>query len=104
MADDSKVVITTLQSHFVQLKAQISHLSGENNRLQDIVNQLQTEIAARNAKIDELTNELAQSEVRYKNLQISQKTELNKQQLQENKERFARLVREIDKCISLLNE
>ncbi len=104
MADDSKVVIETLQSHFVQLKAQISYLGGECNRLQDLVNQLQTQVATRDAKIDELTNELAQSEVRYKNLQISQKTELNKQQLQENKERFARLVREIDKCISLLNE
>lgn len=104
MADNSKVVISTLRMHFKQMAAKISELNDECQRLQNLANQLQGDIAARDAKIEELTNELAQSEVRYKNLQISQKTELNTQQLQENKERFAKLVREIDKCISLLNE
>ena len=67
------------------------------------IKELEKEIELRNEKIENLTNELAQSEVRYKNLQISQRAELETQQLQENKERFAKLVREIDKCISLLN-
>lgn len=104
MADNSKVVISTLRTHFEQLTAQISQLNDECLRLQNLAEQLRGEVAVRDEKIEELTNELAQSEVRYKNLQISQRTELNTQQLNENKERFARLVREIDKCISLLNE
>ena len=104
MADNSKVVIATLRTHFEQLTAQIAQLNNECQRLQSLADELHGEIIVRDAKIEELTNELAQSEVRYKNLQISQKTELSTQQLQENKERFAKLVREIDKCISLLNE
>lgn len=104
MADNSKVVIATLRTHFEQLTAQIAQLNSECQRLQSLADELHGEIIVRDAKIEELTNELAQSEVRYKNLQISQKTELSTQQLQENKERFAKLVREIDKCISLLNE
>ena len=104
MADNSKVILKTLRAHFEKLVSQNTQLQLKCNSLQEQLTQMQEEITMRNTKIEKLAQELAQSEVRYKNLQLSQKAELNTQQLQENKEKFAKLVREIDKCISLLNE
>ena len=104
MADNAKVVLTSLSSLINELRLQHANLQARCNALQAQIEHLEKEIELRNEKIENLTNELAQSEVRYKNLQISQRAELDTRQLQENKERFAKLVREIDKCISLLNE
>ena len=104
MADNSMVILTSLRANINELTTQHANLQARCNALQAQIEHLEKEIELRNEKIENLTNELAQSEVRYKNLQISQRAELDTRQLQENKERFAKLVREIDKCISLLNE
>ena len=104
MADNSMVILTSLRAHISELTAQHANLQARCNDLQAKCNSLMEEVSGRDKKIEELTNELAQRDVRYKNLQISQCAELDTRQLQENKERFAKLVREIDKCISLLNE
>ena len=104
MADNSMVILTSLRARNNELTAQHANLQARCNKLQAQCDGLMQEIAARDKKIEELTNEIAQCDVRYKNLQISQRAELDTRQLQENKERFAKLVREIDKCISLLNE
>jgi chromosome segregation ATPase len=103
MADNSMVILTSLRAHINELTAQHASLQARCNALQAQCDSLKQEIESRDKKIEELTNELAQRDVRYKNLQISQRAELDTRQLQENKERFAKLVREIDKCISLLN-
>ncbi len=103
MPDKSKVTIESIKRYFLQLKENHSQLQEKCNLLQDQIDSLNEELKSRDEKIEQLTQELVQCEGRYKNLQISQKAELNNKQLQENRERFAKLVREIDKCISLLN-
>ncbi|MBE6307269.1 MAG: hypothetical protein IJE18_01630 [Bacteroidaceae bacterium] len=104
MADNSKVILTSLRAHIEELTSQHARLQTQCNELQEQLNRAHNEIEQKDKRIEELTNELAQRDVRYKNLQISQKAELDTRQLQENREKFAKLVREIDKCISLLNE
>lgn len=104
MADDSKIILERIKQHFDRLVNKCASLENENNILNSKIALLEKDIIARNEKIEELTNELNQNKVRYKNLQISQKAGLDASQLQENKERYAKLVREIDKCISLLKE
>ncbi|MBR6757404.1 MAG: hypothetical protein IKM35_02865 [Bacteroidaceae bacterium] len=104
MADNSKEIFASLKARFAQLATQNSQLQEECKSLQAQLLQLQEGIVARDERIEQLTGDLAQSEARYKNLQISQKAEMDTRQLQESRERFAKLVREIDKCISLLNE
>lgn len=104
MADNSKEIFASLKARFAQLATQNSQLQEECKSLQVQLLQLQEGIVARDERIEQLTGDLAQSEARYKNLQISQKAEMDTRQLQESRERFAKLVREIDKCISLLNE
>ena len=104
MADNSMVILTSLRAHINELTVQHANLQAQCKALQAQCDSLKHEIESRDRSIEKLTNELAQRDVRYKNLQISQRAELDARQLQENKERFAKLVREIDKCISLLNE
>lgn len=104
MADNSKEIFATLKAHFEQLMKQNTQLQEKCVAMQEEIDRMQADITLRDEKIEKITEELAQSEVRYKNLQILQKAETQTQGLQENRERFAKLVREIDKCISLLNE
>ena len=104
MADNSMVILTSLRAHINELTVQHANLQAQCKALQAQCDSLKQEIESRDRSIEKLTNVLAQRDVRYKNLQISQRAELDARQLQENKERFAKLVREIDKCISLLNE
>ena len=104
MADNSKGTLESLRIYFRQLKTQNSQLQEKCSNLEQTIVNLQKDLEDRDNKIESLIRELAQSEARYKNLQISQKAALDAKQLKENKERFAKLVREIDKCISLLNE
>ncbi len=104
MADEAKVILAKLKSHYDQMAQNYALLEVECNKLRSKIATLESDITAKNQKIAELTNELTQNNVRYKNLQISQKAGLNDQQLRENKERYTKLVREIDKCISLLSK
>lgn len=104
MADDSKEIFAILKAHFEQLMRQNTQLQEKCVAMQEQVEQLQADIRERDEKIEKISQELAQCELRYKNLQVLQKSETETQSLQVNRERFARLVREIDKCISLLNE
>ena len=103
MTENSKVILESLKAHFGQLMAQNTQLQTKCENLQARIDALQADLENRDGRIEQLTHELEQSEVRYKNLQISQKAQLDSRQLQENKERFAKLVREIDKCISQLS-
>lgn len=96
--------LESLRLYFGQLTTQNSQLQEKCSKLEQTITNLQTDLEDRDNKIESLIQELTQSEVRYKNLQISQKAAMDAKQLKENKERFAKLVREIDKCISLLNE
>ncbi len=96
--------LESLRLYFGQLTTQNSQLQEKCSKLEQTITDLQKDLEDRDNKIESLIQELAQSEVRYKNLQISQKAAMDAKQLKENKERFAKLVREIDKCISLLNE
>lgn len=104
MTDNSMDTLESLRLYFKQLTAQNSQLQEKCSKLEQTITDLQKDLEDRDNRIESLIQELTQSEVRYKNLQISQKAAMDAKQLRENKERFAKLVREIDKCISLLNE
>ena len=93
MADNSMVILTSLRAHINELTVQHANLQAQCKALQAQCDSLKQEIESRDRSIEKLTNELAQRDVRYKNLQISQRAELDARQLQENKERFAKLVR-----------
>ncbi len=104
MTDNSKGAMESLKRLFKQLKEENIKLQEKCTLLEENISTLENTLQAKSSEIQKLSLESAQSETRYKNLQASQKAELTSQQLRENKERYAKLVREIDKCIAILNE
>lgn len=98
MAGNSKDIIESLIAKFHAISDLCKTFENENGALKDRLAQCEQEMQALQEKYDEL-------ERKYKNLKLSRAiTAQEGASAVETKARFARLVREIDKCISLLNE
>ena len=98
MAGSSKDIIDSLIAKFHAMSDLCKAFENENGILKEQLMHLKQEMLALLSKYEEL-------EKRYGNLKLS-KTVVGQDgsSTEETKVRFARLVREIDKCISLLNE
>ena len=86
MTEEDKKLLNTFEArlrHFMYLHDELKH---ENAQLK----QLLTE---KNEEVRRLENSRKELEVRYTNLKMAR-----------TKQRLSRLVREVDKCIALLNE
>ena len=81
----------------------LNRLISESRRLENENKVLENRLAAQQQVCDELQTKLAEAETKYKNLKMARELSLGEGADQEAKARFAKLVREIDKCISLLN-
>lgn len=98
MAGNSKDIIDSLIAKFHAISGLCKSLEDENGTLKDRLVQCGQEMQALQQRYDEL-------ERKYNNLKLSQSIiAQDGSSVAETKARFARLVREIDKCISLLNE
>ncbi len=98
MAGNSKDIIESLIAKFHSISDLCKSLEEENGSLKDRLAQCGQDMQALQQRYDEL-------EKRYNNLKLSRSiTAQEGSSVAETKARFARLVREIDKCISLLNE
>lgn len=98
MAGNSKDIIESLIAKFHAISDLCKSLEAENGALKDRLAQCGHDMQALQQRYDEL-------EKRYNNLRLSRSiTAQEGSSAAETKARFARLVREIDKCISLLNE
>mgnify|MGYP002657850652 FL=1 len=98
MAGSSKDIIDSLIAKFHAMSDFCKAFENENGILKEQLMHQKQEMQALQSKYEEL-------EKRYGNLKLS-KTVAGQDgsSTEETKVRFARLVREIDKCISLLNE
>lgn len=98
MAGNSKDIIESLVAKFHSISDLCKSLEAENGALKDRLAQCGHDMQALQQRYDEL-------EKRYNNLKLSRSITVQEgSSAAETKARFARLVREIDKCISLLNE
>lgn len=98
MAGNPKDIMESLIAKFRSISDLCKTFENENGALKDRLAQREQEMQALQKRYDEL-------EKRYRNLKLSKSiTEQEGSSAAETKARFARLVREIDKCISLLNE
>lgn len=98
MAGNSRDIIESLIAKFHAISDLYKSVEYENGTLKDRLAQCEQEMLALQKRCDEL-------ERKYKNLKLSRSiTAQEGSSAAETKARFARLVREIDKCISLLNE
>ena len=97
MADDPKKLLNTLAARIRHLIYQCTTLETKNKELNQV-------LAQKDAKIQELEQVISQLNTRYMNLKTARSVAGDDPDVKETKNRFNKLVREIDKCIALLNE
>jgi len=74
------------------------------DKLREENTSLLSQLAAQKNVNDSLNKENSQLQQKYDNLKLAQMISLNKGDFNVTKSRLSKLVREVDKCIALLNE
>lgn len=97
MTPELENVITYLKLNIQKIKELHSKSVSENDQLRD-------EIVRLTAKIEEKENENEQLEKKYESLKLAKVIAASSTDAHEAKIKLNRIVREIDRCISLLNK
>ena len=90
-------VLATFQTRARQMILRFQELKKENNELYAMLDDNEQKIKMLEAK-------LAQREHDYQSLKMARMMEISDGDLQEAKDRVARLIREVNKCITVLSD
>ena len=94
---DSEQIITRFSTCVRQLILQFKETKKENQELYAMVDK-------RDAEIKQLKAQLAQAQNDYNSLKMARMLEITDGDLEGAKKRVAKLIREVNKCITLLSE
>ena len=97
MTDEEKTLLSTFEARLRHLIYIHDELKRENAELKKLLDMEKLKNEKVQAQYDEL-------EVSYTNLKTATAITLNGSDVKETKLRLSKLVREVDKCIALLNE
>ncbi|MDL2291805.1 hypothetical protein LJB80_01485 [Bacteroides sp. OttesenSCG-928-F21] len=97
MTREEKELLQTFEARLRHLILLHDELKGENVELKQLLEEKKREI-------EELTINHEKLETDYSNLKTAMTISLNGSDVKETKLRLSKLVREVDKCIALLNE
>ncbi len=97
MSEESRIVLERLKGRIERIISSYESAVFENRELKEKLAASQKELETNKKTIKELTEKL---EI----LQLTNAFKGSSQDIKEAKQRIARIVREIDKCISLLND
>lgn len=97
MADNPKRVLDTLRAHVQELMRRCNVLKREKEELEKRIEEQESTIATLQRDLDEMS-------IKYQDLLTARGLVLGESDIKAARNRFGKLVREIDKCISLLNE
>ncbi|MBO7278065.1 MAG: hypothetical protein J6U70_00485 [Bacteroidales bacterium] len=97
MDNSYQPVIESLRLRIEALIAKYESVSAENTQLKRIIEKQKTDIQHNKETINEL-------EARINQLQLTEAFVANTTEVDEARRQISKLVREIDKCIALLNE
>ena len=92
----SEKTLTDFETRVRQMILQFQELKKENGRLQDLLREQAHEI-------DELKAKVAQAENDYNSLKMARMLEISDGNLEEAKERLAKMIRQVNKCIAILS-
>lgn len=88
----------------VSFKLKVEHVIAKHESLKQEKNQLQEKIGALELTIKQLHQENQLLEQKYENLKLARMLAASDDENKDAKNRIQKLVREIDKCIALLNK
>lgn len=86
-----------------QFEARVRHVLAQYSVLKQDNEDLYTEIEKKDEEIQRLKDQLSQSQKEYNNLKLAKMIEITDSDIKESKMKIAKLVREINKCISILS-
>lgn len=96
MTSDEQKRIRSFEARVRQLLLQYQNLQEETNRLQATIDQKDNEIA-------KLNSQLKSIDENYQHLKMAKFIEISDGDIKSAKQRMTRLVREVNRCIGLLN-
>lgn len=97
MTEEDKKLLSVFESRVRQLMYLHDELKSENAGLKQTLSDKEDELSKTH-------NDYKELEVRYANLKLARTISLNDNEVKDTKLRLSKLVREVDKCIALLNE
>jgi hypothetical protein len=97
MAEVQNKLINNFEARVRQLMLLCDSLKAENASFREAISNKEAEIQVNQSSYNEVF-------AKYQNLKLAQGVSLNEEDRRNAKARYTKLVREIDKCISLLNE
>lgn len=86
-----------------QFEARVRHVLAQFSVLKQENEDLYTEIEKKDEEIQRLKDQMSQSQNEYNNLKLAKMIEITDSDIKESKMKIAKLVREINKCISILS-
>ena len=93
----SEKTLADFQTRVRQMIFQFQELKKENGRLQALVEEQATEIEELKARVTQADND-------YNSLKMARMLEITDGNLDEAKERLSRMIRQVNKCIAILND
>ena len=95
--DSNGKTLNTFATRVRQMILQYAELKKENDELYTLVDQ-------REKEIKQLQEELSQAEVDYNSLKMAKMLEVTDGDMEGAQKRVAKLIRDVNKCITLLSE
>ena len=95
--DSNEKTLNTFATRVRQMILQYAELKKENDELYTLVDQ-------REKEIKQLQEELSQAEVDYNSLKMAKMLEITDSDMEGAQKRVAKLIRDVNKCITLLSE
>ena len=96
MTKEEESALRLFETRVRQLILRYKELEKENHELYAMVDEKDQALKVANAEIDKLKSE-------YDNLKLAKMIDISSQELGDAKSKVAKLIRDIDKCIALLN-
>lgn len=95
--DSNEKTLNTVATRVRQMILQYAELKKENDELYTLVDQ-------REKEIKQLQEELSQAEADYNSLKMAKMLEVTDGDMEGAQKRVAKLIRDVNKCITLLSE
>lgn len=95
--NENEKILNTFATRVRQMILQYSELEKEKHELSALVEQ-------RNQEIRQLQEQLAQAQQAYQSLKMAKMIEISDGDMESAQKRVAKLIRDVNKCITLLSE
>jgi len=92
------------QNLLIGFKLKVEQMIAKHEALKQEKHQLENKIGALESTINEIRQENHSLELKYENLKLARLLSASDEENKDAKNRIQKLVREIDKCIALLNK